>query len=81
MARTPMTKRLVESTQMFGVMVLYYSDGTSVIKQYNNGMEGFAIPVDHHIGLAEAASVVMTSLRMEHADYYNKHYARPGEKT
>jgi len=81
MARTPITKTLVESTHIFGVQVLYYSDGTSVIKQYNSGMEGFSIPVGHHIGLAEASSVVMTALRMEHADFYNKNYARPGEKT
>lgn len=81
MARTPITKTPIHVTPMFGVQVFYYRDGTSLIKQANDTMEGFAIPVDHHIGLAEAAAVVMTALRMEHADFFNKNYARPGEKT
>ena len=72
--------RLIHTTPIFGVQVLYFSDGTSVVKQSNGAMEGFSISVDHHIGVPEAASVLMTALRMEHTAYYQKYYARPGDK-
>ena len=69
----PATK--VHRTPIFGVQVLHYSDGTSMVKQYNNNMEGFSIPVDHHIDFPGAMALVLTTMRLsEHAPFYQKYY-------
>lgn len=75
------TKKLIDVTPIFGAQVLYYSDGTSIVKQYNNSMEGFSTAVDHHIDFQAALALVLTTMRLsEHAEFYKNNYARPGDK-
>lgn len=72
-----MGRTLKHVTPIVGTQVLYYSDKTAVVKCMLNGVEGFSVPVDHHIRMPEATSLVMTLLRLEHAYLFDKELKVP----